>query len=158
MTSYTLRSASPAKTRADAVVVGVVPDRQGRRARAPAREDVAKAYGRKLRPLLATLGVTGKAGEVVKVPDRAARSPLPLLVLVGLGQADRRTPYAVRRAAGVAARVAHQRRVGRARPARRRRRAGARRDRGLRARRLHVHDVQEGLEDGPDGARRRSSC
>ena len=34
----------------------------------PVREDVAEAYGRKLRPLLSTLGFTGKPGEVVKVP------------------------------------------------------------------------------------------
>ena len=32
VTTYTLRSASPAKTRADVVVVGVVAGRQGRRA------------------------------------------------------------------------------------------------------------------------------
>ena len=51
-TTYTLRSASPAKTRADAVVVGVAwpPTRAPVVARAG--EDVAKAYGRKLRPLL----------------------------------------------------------------------------------------------------------
>ncbi|HYF74014.1 MAG TPA: leucyl aminopeptidase [Nocardioides sp.] len=100
MTSYTLRSASPAKTRSEAVVVGVVQGAKGPTL-AEGGEDVAAAYGRKLRPLLATLGVKGKAGEVVKVPTAGAL-PTPLLVLVGLGEtAD---ADAVRRAAGVAAR------------------------------------------------------
>lgn len=98
MTSYALRSASPAKTRAEAVVVGVVPGP----ALAAGGEDVADAYGRKLRGLLQTLGLTGKPGEVAKVPTNGTlRSPL--LVLVGLG-ADP-TPDAVRRAAGAAARA-----------------------------------------------------
>ncbi|CAI9419201.1 leucyl aminopeptidase [Nocardioides sp. T2.26MG-1] len=101
MTSYTLRSASPAKTRSEAVVVGVLQGAKGPEL-ADGGEDVAAAYGRKLRPLLATLGVKGKAGEVAKVPTAGAL-PTPLLVLVGLGK----TPDAgaVRRAAGVAARA-----------------------------------------------------
>ena len=102
MTSYTLRSASPAKTRADAVVVGVVTSKKGPSLVAAA-EDVADAYGRKLRPLLATLGFTGKAGETAKVPT-AGTIASPLLVLVGLGDEARLTPEGVRRGAGVAAR------------------------------------------------------
>ena len=101
MTSYTLRSANPAKTRSDAVVVGVLQGPKGPLL-AEGGEEVAAAYGRKLRPLLATLGVTGKAGEVVKLPTSGA-IPSPLLVLVGLGAAV--DPGAVRRAAGVAARA-----------------------------------------------------
>jgi len=101
VTSYTLRSASPAKTRTDAVVVGVVQDSKGASI-APGGEDVAKAYGRKLSPLLSTLGVTGKAGEVVKVPTTGTITS-PLLVLVGLGKQVDTT--AVRRAAGAAARA-----------------------------------------------------
>ncbi len=100
MTSYTLRSASPAKTRCDAVVVGVVQGAKGAEL-ADGGDEVGKAYGRKLRPLLATLGVTGKAGEAVKVPTAGVLSS-PLLVLVGLGKTVDAT--AVRRAAGVAAR------------------------------------------------------
>ena len=100
-TTYTLRSASPAKTRADAVVVGILSTPQGPQV-APGGEDVAKAYGRKLAPLLATFGVKGKAGEVVKVPTNGTITS-PLLVLVGLG--DEATPAAVRRAAGGAARA-----------------------------------------------------
>ena len=101
MTSYSLRTASPAKTRAEAVVVGVVQGPKGP-AVAAGGEDVASGYGRKLRGLLATLGVTGKAGEVTRLPGSEAVSA-QLVVLVGLG--PEATPDAVRRAAGVAARA-----------------------------------------------------
>ncbi|MGN0064057.1 MAG: leucyl aminopeptidase [Nocardioides sp.] len=102
MTStYSLRAASPAKTRVDAVVVGVVSGDKGPHL-CTAGADVAEAYGRKLRPLLSTLGVKGKAGEVAKVPTNGTINS-PLLVLVGLG-ADESDTAAVRRAAGVAAR------------------------------------------------------
>ncbi|MBC9733444.1 leucyl aminopeptidase [Nocardioides marmotae] len=101
MTSYTLRNASPAKTKADAVVVGVLQGADGPEL-ADGGEEVAKTYGRKLRPLLSTLGVSGKAGEVVKVPTGGAVAT-PLLVLVGLGKEA--TPADVRRGAGAAARA-----------------------------------------------------
>jgi len=106
VTSYTLRSANPAKTRCDAVIVGVVQAAKGPEL-ATGAEEVASAYGRKLRPLLSTLGVTGKAGEVVKVPTAGTLSS-PLLVLVGLGQVakgEQPTVESVRRAAGVGARA-----------------------------------------------------
>jgi len=101
VTSYALRAASPAKTRADAVVVGVVAGDKGPRL-CDAAEEVTRAYGRRLRPFLSTMGVTGKPGEAVKAPTRDEVSA-PLLVFVGLG-ADPTDPVAVRRAAGVAAR------------------------------------------------------
>ncbi|QCW51090.1 leucyl aminopeptidase [Nocardioides dongxiaopingii] len=101
MTTYTLRSASPAKTRADAVVVGVLSG-DSRPSLAPGGEDVLDAYGRRLAPLLASLGVTGKAGEVVKVPTSKAIAS-PVLVLVGLGPSV--TATSVRRGAGAAARA-----------------------------------------------------
>ena len=69
---------------------------------APGAEDVTAALGRRLRPLLATLGVAGKPGEVTRVPAGAEVST-GLLVLVGLGAEV--TPDAVRRAAGAAARA-----------------------------------------------------
>ncbi|KQW43899.1 aminopeptidase [Nocardioides sp. Root1257] len=100
MTTYTLRSANPAKTRCDAVVVGVVQTPKGVEL-ADGGDEVGKAYGRKLRPLLASLGVTGKTGETVKVPTSGTLAS-PLLVLVGLGK--KVDTVAVRRAAGVAAR------------------------------------------------------
>jgi len=105
VTSYHLRGASPAKTRADAVVVGAHRTAKGVTL-AEGAEDVADAYGRALRPLLSTLGFTGKAGEVARVPS-AGKLSSPLLVLVGMGSPtdDRAaTLLAVRRAAGVAAR------------------------------------------------------
>ena len=98
MTTFALRTASPAKTRAEAVVVGVLPDGK----LAPGAEDVASAYGRKLSGLLATLGVKGGAGEVAKVPTGGTIAS-PLLVLVGLGPDP--DAAAVRRAAGNAARA-----------------------------------------------------
>ncbi len=102
MTTYNLRNASPAKTRADAVVVGIMQHDKGPRV-ALGGEDVAKAYGRKFQPLLATLGVTGKPGEIAKVPTGGTLNS-PLLILAGIGkQAD---ATSVRRAAGAAARAA----------------------------------------------------
>jgi len=100
VTSYALSNANPAKTRADAVVVGVLKTADGPTLVAGAKE-VADAWGRKFRPLLSSLGVTGKAGEVTKIPTAGTISS-PLLVLIGLGETA--TAAAVRRAAGVAAR------------------------------------------------------
>lgn len=110
MTSFILRQANPAKTKTDAVVVGVVQrtvtgrrkDAGGTEAvLAPGAEEVTSAYGRKLRPLLATLGVKGAPGEVHRIPTGGTLGS-PLLVLVGLGSAPSRDD--LRRAAGVAAR------------------------------------------------------
>ncbi|MDT9592609.1 leucyl aminopeptidase [Nocardioides zeae] len=104
MTSYTLSKASPAKTRADAVVVGVVRTDDGPRL-APGAEEVAAAYGRRLNPLLRSVGVTGAEGETHVLPAGDALTT-PLLVLVGLGaEAAGADPAAVRRAAGTAARA-----------------------------------------------------
>ena len=69
-------------------------------------EEVGSAYGRTFRPLLASLGVTGKAGEVTKVPT--GKSSSGLLVIVGLGRAATDgliSTTGVRRAAGAAARA-----------------------------------------------------
>jgi leucyl aminopeptidase len=110
VSTYTLRSANPAKTRCDAVVIGVVQSGKGARSgltAAPGGEEVASAYGRTFRPLLASLGVTGKAGEVTKVPT-GKQLTSPLLVVVGLGKVapgDSPDPAVVRRAAGAAARA-----------------------------------------------------
>ncbi|MEP9383083.1 leucyl aminopeptidase [Nocardioides sp. KR10-350] len=97
---YSLRTANPAKTRAEAVVVGVLQGDKG--PELASADEVGKAFGRKLRGLLASLGVTGKPGEVTRVPTGGTLST-PLLVLVGLGkEAD---AAGVRRAAGAAARA-----------------------------------------------------
>ena len=98
VTTFALRTASPAKTKAEAVVVGVLADGT----LAPGADDVASAYGRKLSGLLTTLGMKGRPGEVAKVPT-AGTIASPLLVLVGIGEvAD---ADSVRRAAGNAARA-----------------------------------------------------
>jgi leucyl aminopeptidase len=98
VTTFALRTASPAKTRAEAVVVGVLPDGK----LASGAEDVAAAYGRKLAGLLATVGLKGAPGDVAKVPTGGTIAS-PLLVLVGLGPEP--DAAAVRRAAGNAARA-----------------------------------------------------
>ena len=105
MTSYSLRKGNPDKTRADIVVVGVVRTAKGPVV-APGGEPVAKAYGRKFSPLLASLGVTGKVGEAFRVPTGGTITS-PMLVLVGVGDRAKDgtlTAEQVRRAAGVAAR------------------------------------------------------
>jgi len=110
VSTYTLRSANPAKTRSDAVVVGVVQGGKGPNrvlSVAAGGEEVASAYGRTFQPLLASLGVTGKVGEVTLVPT-GKRLGSPLLVIVGLGKQAKDAPVStavVRRAAGSAARA-----------------------------------------------------
>ncbi|MFI5626964.1 leucyl aminopeptidase [Nocardioides sp. NPDC051685] len=104
--TYTLRTASPAKTRAEAVVVGIGQGAKDVEVTAGA-EDVKAAYGRRWRGMLATLGVSGKAGEVTRLPA-GGEIGAQLLVLVGLGRPDKDgtySPDAVRRAAGAAARA-----------------------------------------------------
>ncbi len=85
------------------VIVGVSKDGKGPTI-ALGGEDVAAAYGRKFKPLLSSLGFTGRAGETAKLPTSGTINA-PLLLLVGLGDAKKLTPAAVRRAAGVAARA-----------------------------------------------------
>ena len=101
MTSFILRSASPAKTKVDAVVVGVVAQDSGVDL-APGGDEVGKAYGRKLRPLLSSLSLKGSLGETTRIPTAGVINA-PMLVLVGLGA----TPSTadLRRAAGAAARA-----------------------------------------------------
>ena len=102
MSSYTLSTGSPDKSRADVVVVGVVRTAKGVQA-APGGEAVASAFGRRFAPLLSTMGFTGRVGETAKLPTGGAvRSPL--VVLVGLGERDDVDPAGCRRAAGVAMR------------------------------------------------------
>jgi len=102
VTSYSLRKGNPDKTRADVVVIGIAQSGKGLVV-APGAEAVESAYGRKFSPLLASMGVTGKTGEVVRFPTAGAITS-PMLMLVGLGKRDALTTEKVRRAAGVAAR------------------------------------------------------
>jgi leucyl aminopeptidase len=102
VTSYTLRKGAAEKTRADVVVIGMHRSPKGLQA-APGGEGVAAAYGRKLVPLMSTLGFSGRLDEVAQVPTGGViRSPL--LILVGLGDQQDLDAAACRRAAGVAVR------------------------------------------------------
>ena len=104
--TYTLRTATPAKTRAEAVIIGIGEGTKEVEVVAGA-EDVKAAFGRKWRGLLATLGVSGKAGEITRLPA-GDKIGAQLLVLIGLGKPDADGAYsttAVRRAAGAAARA-----------------------------------------------------
>ncbi len=103
MTTYTLRKGNPAKTRTDLVVIGVVRTSKGDLEACSGAEEVAAAYGRKFRPLLASMGFRGEAGETARVPT-AGTIRADQLLLVGLGGEDDLTLEGVRRAAGVAAR------------------------------------------------------
>ena len=103
VSTYTLRNANPAKTRCDAVVVGLVANVQGR--------DGAPRVARRSRPGLRSQ-VSGRCWRRSASPARPARSrgcrpaavPANVLVLVGLGKRGAGLARAVRRAAGVAAR------------------------------------------------------
>ena len=102
VTSYALRKASPDKTRADVVVIGVHQAGPGPVPAGPG-EVVAKAFGRSFTALLEQLKVTGAFGEAVRLPT-GGRITSPVLLVVGLGPAAGLTPEVLRRAAGVAAR------------------------------------------------------
>ncbi len=103
VTTYTLRKGSPAKTRTDLVVIGVARTSKGDLEACPGAEDVAAAYGRKLKPLLSSMGFRGETGEVLRMPTSGTIKAAQLLV-VGVGARDSLTHEGVRRAAGVAAR------------------------------------------------------
>ncbi|HEY9407978.1 MAG TPA: leucyl aminopeptidase [Jiangellaceae bacterium] len=107
MTTIALSSADPTGLKVDAIVVGVAPGEDG-----PAlllgAETVDRAFGGSLTATLTTLGVTGKADEVVKVPT-LGKTKAAVLVVVGTGPiADDASPArseTLRRAAGAAARA-----------------------------------------------------
>ena len=116
MTTIELSSGDPARISADAVVIGIAKKGDGIRL-LPGSEPVAAAYGRTLRKVLTTMGATGAAGQVVKVP-KSGKLTAPLIVAVGLGE-EAADAEALRRAAGTASRaLAGSRRVALALPAR----------------------------------------
>ncbi|MFD4250812.1 leucyl aminopeptidase [Amycolatopsis thermoflava] len=94
------------KSRAEVVVVGTL---QGDKAvtLAPGAEAVDEAFDGSLAELLATVGASGKAEEVVKLPT-LGKLPAAVVLAVGLGRADGDgtvTAEQVRRAAGAAGRA-----------------------------------------------------
>ncbi len=98
-----LTTTSAAAAAADAVVIGTVQDGDAV-ALAPGAEEVDAAFDGRLADVLATLGATGKADEVVKVPT-IGRLGADLVVAAGLGKAGEVGPEQVRRASGAAARA-----------------------------------------------------
>ena len=107
MTAIVLRAGDPARTAADAVVVGVVAPAAGADEGtsptvAPGGQAVVEAFGDRFVSLITLLGVSGKAGEVVSVPAPAGVEA-DVVVLTGLG--SRLDDTVVRRGAGAAARA-----------------------------------------------------
>ncbi|MFD9895104.1 leucyl aminopeptidase [Amycolatopsis sp. NPDC059027] len=95
-----------AKTRADVVVVGTLQGEDGP-VLASGASVADGAFDGKLAEVLATLGASGKAEEIVKLPTLGKLTPSVVLA-VGLGKADADgavTAEQVRRAAGAAARA-----------------------------------------------------
>ena len=107
MTSVTMSTTDPARTKADVVVVATIPADTGKDApKQPALTAGAKtvdaALGGRLVPILTDLGATGRAGELVRIPTMGALG-VPLVVAVGLGP-DGAIPARIRAAAATAVR------------------------------------------------------
>ncbi|MCF3118268.1 leucyl aminopeptidase [Streptomyces arenae] len=107
MTALTLSTAAASGLRADAIVVGVAKGAKGAVV-ASGAEAVDKAYDGKLASVLETLGASGAAGEVTKLPAPSGFKA-PVVVAVGLGEVPEKDETygtdALRSAAGVAARA-----------------------------------------------------
>ena len=92
----------PRSADADAVVIGVIKGPDGPLL-APGAADIDDALGGDLTATLATLGATGQAEEITRLPG-GGQLAAPLIVAVGLGPAPVSTED-LRRAAGAAVRV-----------------------------------------------------
>jgi len=77
-----ISEAAPHQIEADAVVIGVTKE-SGGAVPVPGTKDVEEALGGSLAQTLATLGVSGEAGEITKIPS-AGRLTAPLIVAVGM--------------------------------------------------------------------------
>ncbi|HEY6495407.1 MAG TPA: leucyl aminopeptidase [Trebonia sp.] len=102
-----ISEASPHLVEADAIVIGVTKEAGGALP-VPGTKDVDGALGGTLAQTLATLGATGEAGEVTRIPT-GGRLAAPLIAAVGMGAAGGDDtafdPEALRRAAGAAVRA-----------------------------------------------------
>jgi leucyl aminopeptidase len=101
-----LTTAAIADAAADAVVIGMVQNGDGVTLTSGS-EGVDAAFDGGLLDVLSTLGATGKADEVIKVPT-LGRLPAALVVAVGLGKPDADGTVSaeqIRRASGAAART-----------------------------------------------------
>ncbi|MEQ4205877.1 leucyl aminopeptidase [Actinopolymorpha sp. B9G3] len=105
--TISVRKASAATVKADAVVIGVVPADGSGLTLAPGAGEVDGALGGTLVRTLQTLGAKGKADEVTLVPSGGAVAA-PVIAAVGLGKVkngkEAATLEALRRAAGAAVR------------------------------------------------------
>ena len=101
-----ISEASPHQVEADAVVIGVTEESSGA-IPVPGSKDVDEALGGSLAQTLATLGATGEAGEITKIPS-TGRLAAPLIAAVGMGAPAGGDatfdPEVLRRAAGSAVR------------------------------------------------------
>ncbi len=102
-----ISEASPHQVEADAIVIGVTKEANGAKP-VPGTKDVDEALGGTLAQTLATLGATGEAGEITRIPS-GGRLAAPVIAAVGMGAAADGSdaafdPEALRRAAGAAVR------------------------------------------------------
>jgi leucyl aminopeptidase len=108
-TTLSISSTPPRSADADAVVIGVMKGPDGP-VLAPGAADIDDAMGGGLAATLATLGATGQAEEVTRLPGGSGVSA-PLVAAVGLGPAPGGSgpgspgPEVLRRAAGAAVRT-----------------------------------------------------
>jgi leucyl aminopeptidase len=111
-TTLSFSTSAPRSIDADAVVIGVIKGQDGP-ILAPGAADLDEALGGGLAATLATLGVTGQAEEVIRLPASAPVTA-PVIAAVGLGPASAGgtdaaggsfEPETLRRAAGAAVRT-----------------------------------------------------
>ena len=112
-TTLSISTSAPRSIDADAVVIGVIKGPDGPLL-APGAADLDEALGGGVAATLATLGVTGQAEEVTRLPARAPVTA-PVIAAVGLGPAGAGgadpaaggsfDPETLRRAAGAAVRT-----------------------------------------------------
>ena len=103
MTSIELSSNNPARARASAVIIGMLKKGDSIRL-APGSTPVGTAYGRGLVRALTSLGATGDAGQVTRLP-KAGSVAAPVVIAVGLGE-EIPDAEGLRRAVGSAVRSA----------------------------------------------------
>ena len=85
-TTLSISTSAPRSIDADAVVIGVIKGPDGPLL-APGAADLDEALGGGLAATLATLGVTGQAEEVTRLPASAPVTA-PVIAAVGLGPAS----------------------------------------------------------------------
>ena len=105
-TTLSISTSAPRSVDADAVVIGVIKGQDGP-VLAPGAADLDEALGGNLAATLATLGATGQAEEVTRLPSGDPVSA-PVIAAVGLGPAaadGTPDPETLRRAAGAAVRA-----------------------------------------------------